>query len=245
MAKRQKRLNGYILYQGPSLYDGAPIVVIATGFTRGSANSKTGRMLQTWIMRADVPPLQALRDGSDTAICGRCKHRSRASGGAGTCYVQVAQAPRGVYNAWKRGIYPIASDLVALGSARVIRIGSYGDPAAVPVAVWQAFTARAADWRGYTHAWQSAPDLASLCMASADSIADTRAANLLGFRAFRVAAFGDAARERGEARCPASEEAGRRVTCATCPLACRGAAALPNIVIQAHGASKRRVAIAA
>ena len=34
--------NGIILWEGPSLIDGAPIVVIATGIKRASRNAKTG-----------------------------------------------------------------------------------------------------------------------------------------------------------------------------------------------------------
>jgi hypothetical protein len=49
-----------ILYEGPSMIDGKPIVVIATV---GSANSKTGAMVQTWIMRQDVEPHHALKTG--------------------------------------------------------------------------------------------------------------------------------------------------------------------------------------
>jgi hypothetical protein len=38
--------NGAILYRGPSLLDGAPIVAIVTGLASTSANAKTGAMLQ-------------------------------------------------------------------------------------------------------------------------------------------------------------------------------------------------------
>ena len=41
-----KRPNGFILWRGASLLDGAPIVVIGI---RKSGNRKTGRMLQTYI----------------------------------------------------------------------------------------------------------------------------------------------------------------------------------------------------
>lgn len=237
--------NGFVIYQGPSQYDSAPIVVIATGFALASANPKTGALIQTWILRADVPPLQALREGSDSTICGTCPHRSRAGGGSGACYVQVGKAPRTVWDTWKRGSYPNASgflSLAYLGKGRAIRLGSYGDPAAVPAWVLRALTAYALTHRGYTHGWRSAPELRELCMASVDSTAEAAEARALGWRTFRVAPFGDAMRERGEARCPASAEAGKSVTCDTCSLRCNGATeALPSIVIQAHGATKRAV----
>lgn len=240
----QKR-NGFVLYEGASLYDSKPIVVIATGFAKDSSNEKTGALIQTWILRADEAPNIALRAGRDTSVCGTCPHRSRSSGGRGTCYVQM-RAPCTVWKAYRRGTYPRAThtlELAALGAGRKLRLGSYGDPAAVPAHVWRAFTARAETHRGYSHGWRGAPELRELCMASADSVADVREAWADGWRTFRVAPFGDSRRERGEARCPASAEAGKRLQCAECPLRCSGAAdRLPSIVIQAHGASKRRVA---
>ncbi len=37
------RRNGYIIYEGPSMINGDPIVAIATGFARNSENGKTGK----------------------------------------------------------------------------------------------------------------------------------------------------------------------------------------------------------
>lgn len=48
--------NGFVLYEGPSVLDGAPIVAIATMSTK---NAKTGAMVQTWILRANMAPLAA------------------------------------------------------------------------------------------------------------------------------------------------------------------------------------------
>ncbi len=57
--------RGFVLYQGPSLLDGLPIVAIAT---MRSTNPKTGPVPQTWILRADVPPMDAVRTGADASI---------------------------------------------------------------------------------------------------------------------------------------------------------------------------------
>ena len=43
--------NGAILYCGPSLLDGSPIIVVITGLSGRSTNTKTGKMAQTWILR--------------------------------------------------------------------------------------------------------------------------------------------------------------------------------------------------
>jgi hypothetical protein len=62
-----KKPSGVILYQGPSLLDGAPIVVIATGLN-ASSNSKTGDMVQTHIIRADMLPMDAIYNGEDSVV---------------------------------------------------------------------------------------------------------------------------------------------------------------------------------
>ena len=54
-----KPMKSFIFYRGPSMLDGAPIVAIATD----SSNSKTGGMVQTWILRADIDPVTAARNG--------------------------------------------------------------------------------------------------------------------------------------------------------------------------------------
>jgi hypothetical protein len=45
-----------IIYKGPSRIDGAPIVVLATYSNR---NTKTGAVVQTYILREDINPLEA------------------------------------------------------------------------------------------------------------------------------------------------------------------------------------------
>ena len=260
------KANGAILWRGPSLLDGAPIVVIATGLASGSSNRKTGDMLQTYILREDVSPVAAVKSGADASICGNCPHRGRlaAAGADGstlaggatpsgdaaevfeklaqrghmvgrTCYVNVGQGPLAVWRAYKRGRYPLAGYLVDIGRDRIVRLGTYGDPAAVPVHIWQGLTLAAKGRTGYTHQWKSAPALKGLCMASADSVADAMEAQAQGWRTFRVAMPSDLARLPIEAVCPASKEAGKKLTCAQC-LACSGAnGRRGSIVIQAHG----------
>jgi hypothetical protein len=67
--------NGVIIYEGPSVIDGAPIVAIATGFKSPSSNDKTGTMIQVWILRADIAPHEAQKTGADESICGDCPMR--------------------------------------------------------------------------------------------------------------------------------------------------------------------------
>jgi len=255
--------NGYVLWSGASLIDGAPVVAIVTGTASGSTNRKTGAMLQTYILRSDVEPTEAVRLGLDGSICGDCPHRGvpnvppglRAAGltlepgqvpalSGRTCYVNVGQGPLGVYRAYKRGNYPAAyapasglESMADIARGKLVRLGTYGDPAAVPVGVWRVLLRHATGHTGYTHQWRKAPQLRDLCMASADSFADLAEAHSAGWRTFRVATPRDGdARFPAEVVCPASAEAGKKLTCAEC-LACCGAATgrRGSIVIQAHG----------
>ena len=248
--------NGAVLWQGASLLDGAPIVVIATGLAASSSNRKTGAMVQTYILRTDVDPIAALRIGADVSICGQCVHRgvrqalgplepgqasSYADGPhkARTCYVNVGQGPLGVWRAWKRGRYAERGQgwqaISHLGRGKLVRLGTYGDPAAVPDFVWRELTLYASGHTGYTHQWRHAPQLRTLCMASADSLIDAREAQAAGWRTFRVAMPCDPGKQDKESVCPASAEAGKKLTCAQC-MACGGAdGRRGSIVINGHG----------
>ena len=69
------KILGYIAYEGASMIDGAPIVVIVNKIDNGSANAKTGAIVQTFIIRSDIAPMAALQSGEDESICGDCAHR--------------------------------------------------------------------------------------------------------------------------------------------------------------------------
>ncbi len=256
------KTNGYVIWQGTSLLDGKPIVVIATGFASSSANKKTGAMIQTWILRADVEPHTAIKTGEDESVCGGCVHRGTAHGDrteGRSCYVLTQQAPLAVYRGWRRGIYgtvQLGYELLKdVGKNRRLRLGSYGDPAAVPAWVWHAFVARASGWTGYTHQWATmspagAKAFQPLCMASCDSALEQKHAKKLGWRCFTVLPKSvplthdvALARFAGLVICPASEERGHRTTCAKCGL-CQGTTTKTpmDIVIGAHGAGASLIA---
>lgn len=232
-------VNGVVLYYGPSMIDGQPIVAIATGLSRDSENTKTGGMVQTYILRADMLPTEAVRTRADVSICGGCIFRgtpatddTEAQGRM--CYVNVGQGPQVVWRAWRRNAYARTFPHT-LFAGKVVRIGSYGDPAAVPVQVWTNVLNHCAAHTAYTHQWRTHPELAGFAMASADTEADAMEAQRLGWRTFYVA-LKAGKRRADEARCPASAEAGHKLQCSEC-LACDGKASgrRGNITIQAHG----------
>ena len=253
-----------IIYQGPSLIDGSPIVAIATG---GSKNPKTGDMVQVWIMRADVAPAEAARIGADVGVCGSCKLRPaavaarRAAGepDGARCYVTLIHSPRAVFEKYSRGGYETATTAAQrrrVGAGHMVRLGAYGDPAAVPVRVWRELLADAVGHTGYSHQWDTRGNatltrnlraLRVLVMASVETVADAERAQRAGWRTFRVRPAADPGEMmQGERVCPASEEAGHKVQCIDCR-ACAGAdgRASLGIAIIDHGPGSRAIRRAA
>ena len=236
--------NGSILWEGASAIDGAPIMLVATGLKTSSSNAKTGAMIQTWILRADMTPQEAVDSGSDESICGACPHRGDVVNGKNvnrSCYVTIFQAPRNIYGTAKRGRYGRATleQGAALFAGRNVRLGAYGDPAAVPFDVWESLMVNAAQGTGYTHQWKTCdPRFSQYCMASADSALEGELCRAMGYRSFRVGSKAESMVKGTEFLCPASKEAGVKTNCASC-LACGGLSSKnsASVFIPAHGAA--------
>lgn len=245
------KTQSLILYEGPSLLDGKPIFVVGIVSRR---NRKTGPMVQTYIQRADLDPRDANRTGEDVSICGACPLRGAAnlekpSGLADKrgCYVQIGQGPLGVYRTYKRDRYQRAAnvgEITRLGAGRMVRVGTYGDGAAVPRYVWDALKREAKGHTAYSHQSdmaqfpQSSFDPA-MYMVSVSGLAAAQAAWAMGQRTFRVVRDMSEIVKGQEILCPASKEAGQRVQCADC-LLCGGASVkAKSIAIPTHGAGNR------
>lgn len=237
--------TGYVIYNGPSLLDGSPIVVIAT---LKSTNDKTRNMLQTWIIRSDMSPMEANRTGHDFSVCGNCASRgkptNRDTGLASerSCYVKLHQAPTGIYKAFVRGRYPLAvghAAIAAIGRGRKVRLGAYGDMSAVPSYVAESLISEADGHTAYSHQSGMAGSSydAKLYMVSADSLDDAKAAWATGARTFRVVSDYSEMIAGKEIACPSKDG----VHCITCGL-CNGIGRAPNaksIAIQVHGAGAK------
>jgi hypothetical protein len=240
-----------IVYDGPSIIDGKPIVVVLTGLASNSENSKTGDLVQSFIIRSDVSPVDALRTGDDVSICGQCQHRplivrmlQRAGLPASPCYVNVGKSVLLVFGAYRRGSYPRATSIgqvAALLRGRRLRLGTYGDPAASPAELWALLVSMSDGHVGYTHQWQSVGfnvnAWAPLVMASVDSAAEAAQARTIGMRYFRVSIGVD--RQHGEVSCPASE-AGRKAQCSDCLLCGGTSKQARSIVIADHAAGHQK-----
>tara|TARA_R100000152_G_C6771103_1_gene197524 strand:+ start:1164 stop:1913 length:750 start_codon:yes stop_codon:yes gene_type:complete len=227
--------NGLIIYEGPSELDPAvPIVVIATF---GSNNRKTGsngrNMIQTWIMRQDIAPWDAKKQDLDKAVCGDVPCRA-------WCY--VFRGPLDVWKAYKRGSYDRAEGVKPIAVGRDLRIGSYGDPSAVPMWVWIRHTRRSNSFAGYSHHWRTLdPKWKRFVMASVETPWDAIRANALGWRTFRVK-LPEEPVLGFELPCPASEEMNKILTCVDCGQCdgINGGANRPSRVINAHGPVLKR-----
>ncbi len=210
-------------------------MVVVTGLG-GSDNVKTGNMVQVYILMDGIHPTEGVFQGKDKGICGDCPHRY--VDGKGTCYVNPAQGPLAVYGAYQRGKYPTVSlkEAATIIEGRSVRLGAYGDPAAVPVTVWDGILEKAHSWTGYTHQWRkySARGVRRYCMASVESATDADIAHAAGWRTFRIR-NADMPLMKNEFVCPASNEGGKRLNCVDCRACSGGRAEKASVAIIAHG----------
>jgi len=230
----KKQIKSAIIYKGPSLIDQKPIVVIATYSNR---NKKTGHVVQTYILcDEDKNPLEASKTGADYSICGDCPMRGeitndpdRKQAKNRKCYVNLGQGVLIVWKAYKRGVYQ-TGDAVEMGYGRFIRIGTYGDPAAVPSHIWDDLLSKCDTWTAYTHQKPWRPDIA---MQSADSYLEAVEHWKNKRRTFRVIKSVLDIDKKNEVLCPASKEMKRRVQCTACKL-CKGSSLAKSIAIVEH-----------
>lgn len=226
-------MPGAVIHRGPSKIDGQPIVVVAVW---SSKNRKTGDMLQTYIMRSDLPPLEANKLGEDYSICGNCALRgtptldpTKKQAEDRPCYVVLGQGPTVVWNGLQRGIYPDYTNRQqrrALGRGRMVRIGTYGDGAAAPRFVWDDLLFEAEGHNAYSHNGGDP----RIYMQSADTLPQAQAAWSSGFRTFRVV-HDTSHLQPNEILCPSS----RGVQCVDCRLCGGSRVQAKSIAIVVHG----------
>ena len=145
------------------------------------------------------------------------------------CYVNLGQGVLIVWKAYKRGVYQ-TGDAIEMGRDRFVRIGTYGDPAAVPKYVWINLLDQAKTWTAYTHQSAWSPEI---CMQSADTYEQAQEHWAAGRRTFRVIKDLLDLDKANDILCPASKEAGRRVQCTACKL-CKGSSKAKSIAIVEH-----------
>ena len=181
-----KQFNSAVIHEGKSPYDGAEIMVLAAAIKDPSRNKKTGWMIQIYILVKDVPPVEAVRLELDASVCGNCSMRWNKGGG---CYV----TPLFMTPMWKKGleaprITPTELARLADKYNSPIRQGAYGDPAFVPMYVWEELENAVSNKKGasYTHQWESvSPEYAMFSMASVENLKQKADAQALGYRTYR------------------------------------------------------------
>jgi hypothetical protein len=227
-----------VIYRGPSAYD--PSTTIRAVLTADSANAKTGSMAQLFILHDSVPPHVAQRTTDDAAVCGLCPLRPALGGG---CYVVTFQGPLSTWRATAN--LPVAGAAIISALVRKagsVRLGAYGDPAALPPYVI-AHLVRLANGRvtGYTHGhkllgYSGIEHLRTSCMASCETEDQAERAHGYGWRTFRATSPG-ARNLPSEITCPAET---RGALCKDC-LLCRGdSLGARSITIPVHGYTSKR-----
>jgi len=193
------------------------------------------------ILKQDKAPSEVIRDKEDKGVCNDCKFGSAFSG---ACYVNtVTQGPNGIWRAYKRGAYPhiAMENFLPKLVGESLRCGSYGDPVAVPVTVWEpmidVIRKSKGMWTSYTHSWRIADDrFREFTVASVDSLDELSEARVKGWRTFRTLLPNEDL-AANEFDCPAQEGIENKVTCEKCG-ACNGnngRATRGSAAILAHG----------
>ena len=144
-----------------------------------------------------------------------------------------------------RGCYAPLSPIEAfeLGLGAMVRLGTYGDPAAIPGKYWDDILLGATGHTGYSHQanFEGSAFRPDLVMTSADSLEAARLAWSKGQRTFRVVADVSELLKGLEILCPASKEAGRRTTCNHCMLCSGNKVKAKSIAIPDHGLQAKRL----
>ena len=218
-----KLASTVIAWQGPSPVDGREVILLLSAIVRPSENRKTGDMVQAWILQSpkygETPQL-AYTLGHDVSICGNCPLRSIASGGTGECYVNKSWLTK-MFRGIERGTVPTMSPF-DIYLTKPLRQGAYGDPAFIPLWVWEALENNGTGkGTSYTHQWREHPELAQWAMASVSSVEEALEAQAMGFRTYRVDLDGTQPPMQGEIMCPFKALEATGLNCRSCGL-CSG-----------------------
>lgn len=225
--------NSAVIWTGPSAFTGQPVEVLVQCLKTPSSNEKTGAMVQVSIVQAGQNPSLMRGTPREADVCGACRGQKRLEG---WCYED--------WQPWLIGQQRHRAQVLSLTEAsellagRSVRLGAYGDPAAVPFMVWARLLAHVRAWTGYTHAWRTCDSRFRLyLMASVESPAEAIEAGLAGWRTFRIRPDAGGELGRGEVVCPFES---RGVTCERCRLCAGTGRPARSIVITAHGPRARK-----
>jgi hypothetical protein len=222
--------NGIVIYQGPSLLNGEPIIAILTGFLQPSANTKTGPMIQAWVLPQELPSA-AIKNKRDHSVCGDCPLKGNI------CYVNPITL-NNVYRAWQKNLYDENSEAIQKAIQHIklhrlkVRITAYGEAPAAPYEIWEPFLV---NYTGYTHQWNNPktdPRWKGKLQASVHSLPEAEKAWQQGWSTFRITMpYEEATKE--ETLCTFVTQG---IRCETCGL-CKGKV---NITDPIHGLAHKQ-----
>ena len=237
--RQKKRANSYWLWRGPSPMDEKPVILIASNVNLPSTNTKTGWMVQLWIMREDIPPNTAVWEEEDASVCGGCPLRLNRFGKKGEkkgCYVNVSRAPNMVYKSYKNGNIPYMNPAEFVNTYdRPLRQGAYGDPAMIPFEIWEILEGNTNRiGTSYTHQYDEPwfdSRMWEYAMGSVETLEQKQRVNAMGGRTYRI--IDDISDiQPDELVCPNKTS---NVQCADCGLCSGTRKGAKNIVIQRIG----------
>lgn len=189
-------------------------------------------MAQASVIVAGKHPLDVLNTPLEQAVCGDCK--LSGCNGKRRCYVYSRML---LHLGHEYPKVPLDKAQELMQWTRGMRIGEYGDPAALEFKVWKQMLKNVRFFTGYTHAWKKCdPQFKKIVMASVDSLEERAEAKRRRWRTYRIRATADEKPQKGEIVCP-YEKSG--VTCLECKLCCGTSRKGPDVVITAHGQGAR------
>lgn len=149
----------------------------------GSTNRKTGDMVQTYLLDRDTLTSEPKVFGAKCSACpmvNKC-YVSRDKMSVRRALTKLLGDERTSY------AHAALADVLPLLSGRKVRLGTYGDPSALPLSDLKAVVNSAQGHTGYTHFWREIDtDYSRYLMASVEDSSAELLAQGLGYRTFRV-----------------------------------------------------------
>ena len=174
--KIKKKIQAYVI-EYLSFY------FVITGFKSKSTNRKTGGMIQTYLLDKKTLTSEPKVFG---AKCSDCPMVSK-------CYVNhdkmsVRRTVKKLLNGEKTSYsFSTLEEVLPLLKGERVRLGTYGDPSALPLQDMKKICETSDGWTGYTHFFKEIDsDYSKYLMASVESLSSELLAHALGYLTFRV-----------------------------------------------------------
>tara|TARA_Y100001963_G_C6714986_1_gene416191 strand:+ start:103 stop:756 length:654 start_codon:yes stop_codon:yes gene_type:complete len=189
--------------------------LVITGLRSYSQNSKTGNMLQSYIIDKEKAFSEPKVFGSKCSECPVVKE----------CYVSrdkltVRRSLKKLVEGEKTSYqFVTLNQVLPLIKGRSFRFGTYGDPSAIPLDMIRSIASVVKSWTGYTHFWREiSQEYQEFFMASVEDLTGEMLAQAMNWRTFRMIRKGESNDSINSILCPNTS---RGITCEACKL-CKG-----------------------